>query len=113
MVQLLATHRGKTLETYLNQFPTKYFDTNDEYTWDIVGSSRRNIPLIEARSLDGTVISEGNAGVGGEAFYVVFGEDWFADGEVIVGEKNEVYPLRILGEPRMEGSNAVDLLYAA
>ena len=107
MVQLLATHRGKTLETYLNQFPTKYFDTNDEYTWDIVGSSRRNIPLIEARSLDGTVISEGNAGVGGEAFYVVFGEDWFADGEIIVGEKNEVYPLRILGEPRMEGSNAV------
>lgn len=32
MVQLLATHRGKSLENYLKQFPTKYFDTDDEYT---------------------------------------------------------------------------------
>ena len=29
------------------------------------------------------------------------------DGEVIVGEKNEVYPCRILGDVRMEGTNAV------
>lgn len=107
MVQLLATNRGKSLETYLSKLPVKYFDTADEYTWDIIGSSRRNIPIIEARDLDGVVITSGNAGANGEAFYAVFGEDWFADGEVIVGEKNEVYPLRILGEPRREGTNAV------
>ena len=35
MVQLLATHRGKTLEDYLKQFPTKYFDTDDDYFWEI------------------------------------------------------------------------------
>lgn len=29
------------------------------------------------------------------------------DGEVIVGNLNEVYPMRILGNPRMEGTNAV------
>ena len=29
------------------------------------------------------------------------------DGEVIVGEKNEIYPMRILAEPRAEGSNYV------
>lgn len=29
------------------------------------------------------------------------------DGEVIVGNLNQVYPFRILGEPRMEGTNAV------
>lgn len=29
------------------------------------------------------------------------------DGETIVGELNEIYPIRILAEPRMEGSNAV------
>lgn len=29
------------------------------------------------------------------------------DGNVIVGEKNEAYPLRILGEARIEGTNAV------
>ena len=107
MVQLLAFYRGKTLDTFLSQFPTKEFDNADEYTWDVVGSSRRNIPLVEARDASGNVISSGVAGAGTEPFYVVFAEDWFADGEVIVGEKNEVYPLRILGDPRMEGTNAV------
>ena len=107
MVQLLAYYRGKTLDTFLSQFPTKEFDTDDEYTWDVVGSSRRNIPLVEARNAAGTVISSGLAGANGEPFYVVFPEDWFADGEVIAGEKNEVYPLRILSDPRMEGTNAV------
>ena len=107
MVQLLAYYRGKSLDTFLSQFPTKEFDTDDEYTWDVVGSSRRNIPLVEARNAAGTVISSGLAGANGEPFYVVFPEDWFADGEVIAGEKNEVYPLRILGDPRMEGTNAV------
>ena len=107
MVQLLATRRGKSLETYLSQFPVKYFDTEDEYTWDVVSSSRRNIPLVEARHIDGSVVDGSElAGVGGEPFFVVFPEDWFADGNVIVGELNEVYPLRILGEARMEGTNA-------
>lgn len=107
MVQLLAFYRGKTLETYLSQFPVKEFDTDDEYTWDVIGNSRRNIPLIEARHEDGTVITSGMAGVGTAPFFVVYGEDWFADGNVIVGEKNEIYPLRVLGEARFEGSNAV------
>jgi hypothetical protein len=107
MVQMLAQHRGKCLDSYLQQFPTKYFETDDEYTWDVIGSSRRNIPLIEARDMNDTPIESGNAGENGAPFKLVFGEDWFADGEVIVGELNEVYPLRILGQPRMEGSNAV------
>jgi hypothetical protein len=91
----------------LSQFPVKEFETDDEYTWEVIGNSRRNIPLIEARDEDGNVITTGNAGVGGVPFFVVFPEDWFADGNVIVGEKNEVYPLRVLGDARMEGSNAV------
>lgn len=107
MVQMLAQHRGKCLDSYLQQFPTKYFETDDEYTWDVIGSSRRNIPLIEARDMNDTPIESGNAGENGAPFKLVFGEDWFADGEVIVGELNEVYPLRIIGQPRMEGSNAV------
>lgn len=109
MVQLLATYRGKTLENYLKQFPVKYFDTDDDYTWEVIGSSRRNIPLIEARTAAGVVeTNESNfLGVAGAPFYLVFGEDWFADGETIVGEKNEIYPIKVVGEARMEGSNAV------
>jgi len=109
MIQLLAMRRGKTLETYLSQFPTKVFDTDDEYTWDVISSSRRNIPLVEARDIAGNVVTaqSGNIGVAGEPFYLVFAEVWFSDGNVIVGNLNEVYPLRVLGEPRMEGTNAV------
>lgn len=109
MVQLLAFYRGKTLDTFLNQFPVREFEDDSEYFWDVIGSSRRNIPLVEARDEDGKVVEDGdgNVGAGTAPFYLVFPEDWFADGEVIVGNLNQVYPVRILGDARMEGTNAV------
>lgn len=80
MVQLLAFYRGKTLDTFLNQFPVREFETDGEYYWDVIGSSRRNIPLVEARDENGTVVTEEstNVGVGTSPFYLVFPEDWFA-----------------------------------
>ena len=110
MVQLLALYRGKTLDTFLSQFPTKEFESDDEYTWPVIGSAMRNIPLVEARDCDGNIITsatQSNVGVGGEPFYLVFAEDWFADGEVIVGDLNEVYPIRVLGDGRNEGTQTV------
>jgi hypothetical protein len=109
MVQLLALYRGKTLDTFLSQFPTKEFEDDTEYTWDVIGSSRRNIPLLEARDEDGEVVTaeSGMVGAGTAPFYLVFPEDWFADGEYIVGNLNEVYQFRIMGDARMEGTNAV------
>ena len=107
MVQMLSTQYGKSLETYLSKFKKKEFETDDEYTWDVIGSSRRNIPLIEARTESGSVISSGVAGANGAPFFVLYAEDWFAEGNVIVGEKNEVYPLRVLGEGRSEGTNTL------
>ena len=108
-VQLLAFNRGKTLDTLLSQFPQREFETDDEYIWNVIGSSRRNIPLVEARDENNTVVTEGsaNVGVGTAPFYLVFNEDWFADGEVIVGNLNQIYQFRILGNARMEGTNAV------
>lgn len=112
MLRLLAMNRGKNLENYLMQFPVKYFETSDEYYWEIIGSSRRNISLVEARtdlSGSGTVssASDANVGANGARFYLVFAEDWFADGNVIVGEKPDLYPIRIVGNAFMEGTNAV------
>lgn len=111
MLRLLAMNRGKNLENYLMQFPVKYFDTNDEYYWELIGSSRRNLPLVEARTdVAGTTVSSSttsNVGANGARFYLVFAEDWFADGNVIVGEKPDLYPIRIVGNAYMEGTNAV------
>lgn len=78
MVQLLAYYRGKTLDTFLNQFPVKEFEDDSEYTWEVIGSSRRNIPLIEARNENGAVVtaSSGMVGAGTAPFYLVFPEDW-------------------------------------
>ena len=92
MVQLLAFYRGKSLDTFLNSFPTREFEDDNEYYWDVIGSSRRNIPLLEARDENGTPITNdsGMVGVGTAPFYLVFPEDWFADGEYIVGSLNEV-----------------------
>ena len=108
MVQLMALRYGKTLNTFLSQYPTKLFDSDDEYTWNVIGSSRRNYPLVEARDMNGTVIDSTyptNVGVNGEPFYLVFAEDWIFDGELVVGELNEVYPIRVLGQGQNEGSN--------
>lgn len=108
MVQLLAYQRGKTLDTFLNQFPVREFEDDSEYYWSnwFFG---RNIPLVEARDQNGVVVTAGanNVGAGTAPFYLVFPEDWFADGEYIVGNLNELYQFRILGDARMEGTNAV------
>ena len=65
--------------------------------------------MVEARDENGNVITAAspNAGVAGNVIYLVFAEDWFADGEIIVGNLNEVYQFRILGEGRTEGTNTV------
>lgn len=86
MVQLLAYTKGKTLDTFLSKFPVKEFESDDEYYWDVIGSSRRNIELHEARNENGEVVTketEGNVGVGTAPFYLVFNEVWFADGRLV------------------------------
>ena len=109
MIQLMAANEGNTLESMLSNFPTKTFDTDDEYTWDVVGDTRENIPLIEARDEFGNVVGadSGNIGANTAPFYLVFPKDWFADGEIIEGNLGYLYPMRVRGEARMEGTNAV------
>lgn len=89
MVQLLAYYRGKTLDTFLSQFPTREFEDDNEYYWDVIGSARRNIALVEARNENGEPVTTKMAdngtmvGAGTAPFYLVFAEDWFADGRAI------------------------------
>lgn len=44
----------------------------------VIGSSRRNIPLVEARDENGNVVTaeSGMVGAGYAPFYLVFPEDW-------------------------------------
>lgn len=108
MVKLLAIHRGRSLEALLNKFPTHTIDDDRDFIWELIGSSRRNIPLVEARYKNSVVTAtDFNIGEGGAIFELVFPENWFFDGETIVGNKNELYPVRIRKEPKAEGTNFV------
>lgn len=107
MVKLLAIHRGRSLEALLNKFPTHNIPDDGDFWWELIGSSRRNYALEEAR-FQGSVVTTSDFNVGEAArFELVFSEGVFFDGETIVGEKNELYPIRIIGEGRPEGTNTV------
>lgn len=109
MVKLMAYDRGgMNLEALLSQYPVREFESHDDYTWKVIGAVRRNIPLVEARDESGTTVTTVmTVGANTAPFYLVFDEDYFGDGEVIVGNLNQVYPMRILEPARYEGSRAV------
>ena len=46
MVELFATKRGASLDSLLSGLTVKEFENDDRYYWDVVGSVRRNIPLL-------------------------------------------------------------------
>lgn len=109
MVELFAAKRGASLDSLLSGLSVKEFENDERYYWDVVGSVRRNIPLLEARTLDGTVVKadDPNVGAATEPFYLVFGEHYFFDGEVIFGNLNQIYPIRILGDAKLEGTRVI------
>lgn len=110
MITLMSAMHLPTLDTYLSkEVPTREYEDDSRLFWDIVTSSRRNIPLVEARRADGTVVVAGseNVGVGFEPFYLVFPTDWFAQGEILWGNLNEVYPVIVKEPGRAEGTNTV------
>ena len=40
---------NNTLENFLSKFPTREFENDSEFYWDVLLNSARNYPLIEAR----------------------------------------------------------------
>jgi hypothetical protein len=106
--RMLEATFGPSLETILSKYPAEYFERDDEFYWKLMGSFDRNIPLVEAR-WKGAVVTDQTVGVGSNRTEIelVFGEKWFDDGMVIVGEKNEIYPLYIKSIEREGSGNYV------
>jgi len=94
--RMLEATFGPSLETMLNKLPSQTYETDNDLYWKLQGSFERNIALVEAY-WGGTLINSGTTGVGANhtEIELVFAEKWFEEGMVIVGEKNEVYPLFI------------------
>ena len=115
VTRLLSSAGVRNLDTLLSQFPVKKMMEEGEFFWDITGDSERNIPLMEAR-YRGTVLTAANTAPGqafenvgsyGEDIELVFPEQYFSDVHMIVGEKNELYQLRVKKDYDEEGSLAV------
>lgn len=108
MVKLQAIYNGRSLEQKLEEVGIKYVESLNDFYYEIIASSKRNVQLVEAR-YQGSVVTASDSGIcaGGSKAELVFGEDYFFNGEVIVGEKNEKYPLRVIGEGRPEGDYTV------
>lgn len=109
VTKVLAANNVPDRVRMLEKYPTLKVDSPDqEVTWDLVGSAQKNIQLIEARA-GGSVVtsSTANVGIGGAIFKLVFPEHMFFNGDVVVGELNEHYLIRVLGEPQYEGTQVV------
>lgn len=104
VTRIHQTNFGLDLDSYLDQFGTKEVETNDAFEWDLIGTAKKNVPLVRAE-IDGTTVSAGDEpGKNFGEFDLIFPEDWFTDVNIIVGEKNEAYPLQIKGDPVPDGN---------
>lgn len=96
---------GMSFDEYLNQFSIKYIDEDGVYKWKLKARDERNIPLLAAwEDEDGTApvgTSNPRPGLNGSKIYADFPEDYFSITSVIVGEKPDLYHLRVQSEPRM------------
>lgn len=108
-IKLLSSYRGANIETFLKTLPVKEMDNDTQYYWNVIGSDKKNVPLKYAINEKGLQVkaSDTNVGINGAPFYLVFAEDYFFKGEVLFGELNEVYQLRIIEEPKESGSNTI------
>lgn len=106
ITKIQQNYFGNDIDSILNRFPTKTFEDDTDYTWDLESQLIDNLPLVAAR-IDGTAVTAASqAGLAFGEFDLVFSKDWFSIGEVIVGEENELYPCRIKAS-RTEGLNTV------
>lgn len=107
MRRIHTTNFGMDLDTILSQYGSKVLDTDDDFTWELIGSGKKNVPLIEARLTPSgsAIVASDQAGVQVTEFYLLFPEKWFTAEHVIVGHKNEMYSLQIQDDPIPDGTN--------
>jgi len=109
MRRIFTTNFGMDLDSQLSKYKVKYLDTDDDYTWELIGDSTKNLPLVEARlTADGAAVAVGDEpGAVVTEFYLVFEEKIFTDEHILVGHQNELYPLQVQRDPWADGSNYV------
>lgn len=96
-------------DTLIKNQKTEEFDDDRPFSWTTIGRKLKRAELKEARTIDGTPITEnsGNIGQGGEHFYLVFRTKLFHFGEILIGSQRSHYQMQIMQQPISEGSDTV------
>jgi len=102
---LYKANRGMNFGIFLKKFNTLYLDTDDDFRWRLQGSAKKNIPLVSCTVNGSSISSSSQVGKSGARFTLTFPEQYFSDTNLIVGERNSVYPIRIVGIPVPNGTN--------
>lgn len=88
--------------SFINNLPTEYISDDVVYKWFLQGSDERSIPLVKATTdaAGGTAVTDAaQAGLVRGIFFMFFPERYFEATSHIVGERPEVYQLRVLEDP--------------
>lgn len=94
--EIYKTNLQGKLREFVNRFPVKEVEQeNGFYNWMLQGQHDKNIPLVDAETIDGRTISAGTfpaqIGANGERFYLVYDEPLFESTNVIKGETDDYH----------------------
>jgi hypothetical protein len=101
---LYRANRGTNFGLVLQKFSPLTLKTDDDFRWRLQGSSKKNIPLVACTVNGSAITTSSQTGRNGGRFTLTFPEQYFSDTNLIVGEKNSVYPIRIVAIPNPNGT---------
>lgn len=91
--EIYKTNLQGKLREFVDRFPVKEVEQeNGFYNWMLKGQDDKNLPLVDAETLDGNTVSAGSfpavIGANGQRFYLVFDEPLFEETNVLKGESD-------------------------
>jgi len=96
--EIYKTNLQGQLREFVDRFPTKEVEQeNGFYNWMLQGQHDKNIPLVDAQTIDGSSVSAGSfpaaVGASGQQFYLIFDEALFEETNVLKGETDDYHYL--------------------
>lgn len=107
--RLYEVNLADDMLTLLNKYPTFEIEDDREFEWMLQGSDEKNIPLTAAYTKSAApalqaVAATDQVGKQGGVFYLLFPEKLFFVTNIIVGNKPDLYKVRIRKEAEPYGT---------
>lgn len=96
---------GDDLISFMNQFPVEHLEDDRPYEWMLQGADEKNYPLVGSYADFDKNVLPANAGINITRFVLEFPERGFEATDVIVGNKPDLYKLRVVADPVPAGTN--------